>query len=57
MKRARYHEPSTGTFVDVLVAQPDACGVWDISTLPPRPREPSFRAGDRKARLQRGGAR
>lgn len=24
MKRARYYEPSTGTFVDVLVAQPDA---------------------------------
>lgn len=38
MKRARYYEPGTYVVVDVLVAQPDECGVWDISTLPPRPR-------------------
>lgn len=40
MKRARYRCTETGKVVDVLVAQPDACGVWDISTLPPRPAPP-----------------
>lgn len=42
MKRARYYDPETGTVKDVLVAQRDACGVWDISTLPPR-RPPDMR--------------